>query len=263
MQIARKIRKINSHPGFTLLEIILVLAISIGLVTIAFSFTPDRQRAQFTDSMKQVVGNLQAVQNDVASGLGPPPGCPTSPSCPLAPGEQLIGRAISFSTGTSFNQETLAASGSNPSITVGKSYHTFQLKLVIGTDGKLDTLANYEGTDAEKIAGTSINLPDNVGFRGYTYTSCSSIDSISQPILIAFLNLPQNSDVNTNNLSLASPVLAGAVDFSPGAATTFLDSYSSPAAQTETQLCFRDLNNRYGATITIKPKANQIILTYQ
>lgn len=91
------------RSGVTLIELILVLAISAFMIVLALGGLTNRGRSQFDDGMNQVLNNLREVQNEAVNGQAPI--CKGGATGCLDSGQQVFGRAVSFAT-TSNEYET-------------------------------------------------------------------------------------------------------------------------------------------------------------
>jgi type II secretory pathway pseudopilin PulG len=81
--------------GVTLIELILVLAISAFMIVLALGGLTNRGRVQFDDGVNQVLNSLRQVQNEAVNGQAPI--CRAGAPC-LLPGQQVLGRGVSFTT---------------------------------------------------------------------------------------------------------------------------------------------------------------------
>ncbi len=100
------------RSGVTLIELILVLAISAFMIVLALGGVNNRGRSQFDDGMSQVLNNLRKIQNEAASGQwagatnpeckSPNPFAVNEGRC-LASGGEMVGRGVSFATTTAAN----------------------------------------------------------------------------------------------------------------------------------------------------------------
>ena len=95
--ISRKQRK-----GVTLIELIIVLAISAFMITIALNGITNRGRSSFDDGMKQVFNDLRSIQNEAAAGQGPVESnsftCTSGSEKCLLAGQELVGKGVTLST---------------------------------------------------------------------------------------------------------------------------------------------------------------------
>lgn len=87
--------KLRLGRGVTLIELILVLAISAFMIVLALGGLTNRGRVQFDDGVKQVLNSLRQVQNEAVNGQAPI--CKAGAPC-LLPGQQVLGRGMSFTT---------------------------------------------------------------------------------------------------------------------------------------------------------------------
>ena len=86
------------RPGVTLIELIIVLAITALMVPAAFSALGNNDRAKFDINTQQLQSSLRLSLNRAEAGIGPEPdsNCPGGSSCPLQPGDLLFGEALHF-----------------------------------------------------------------------------------------------------------------------------------------------------------------------
>ncbi len=137
---------ITKQRGVTLVELILVLAISSFMIVLALGGINNRGRGEFDNSMKQVLNNLRQVQNEAASGQLVGSNCDatvTNPNqrdlagCPRD-GEEIVGKGVSFGLSASANfggdscskATSYGASGSPATST---AYYEYVIKRGAGT----------------------------------------------------------------------------------------------------------------------------------
>ena len=87
---------LKPNRGVTLIELILVLAISAFMIVLALGGLTNRGRVQFDDGVSQVLNNLRQVQNEAVNGQAPI--CTVGASNCLQSGHQVFGRGVSFRT---------------------------------------------------------------------------------------------------------------------------------------------------------------------
>lgn len=95
------------RSGVTLIELILVLAISSFMIVLALGGLTNRGRSQFDDGMNQVLNNLRQVQNEAASGQLAGSKCSATMTdaqrdaagCPKD-GQEVVGKGISLALNT-------------------------------------------------------------------------------------------------------------------------------------------------------------------
>ena len=81
----------NKKYGFSLVELVIVLAISSLLMVMVGGFYAQRRSIASDDAIQQMVSQIQTVQNETKSNLGP------SSNTSFSSGETFYGEAIEFS----------------------------------------------------------------------------------------------------------------------------------------------------------------------
>ncbi len=81
----------NKKYGFSLVELVIVLAISSLLMVMVGGFYAQRRSVASDDAVQQMVSQIQTVQNETKSNLGP------SSNTSFSSGETFYGEAIEFS----------------------------------------------------------------------------------------------------------------------------------------------------------------------
>lgn len=108
----RLIPEFPIRSGVTLVELILVLAISSFMIVLALGGVNNRGRSQFDQGMDQVLSSLRQAQNEATNGQGLK--CTTgTPGC-LASGQEIFGRGMSFKVGVDSYKIFLVNSWGNP-----------------------------------------------------------------------------------------------------------------------------------------------------
>jgi prepilin-type N-terminal cleavage/methylation domain-containing protein len=87
-------RRVNK--GLTIIEVIIVLAISAGLAVISIGAFSSRGRTQADEAAKLVMADIAKVRNEAVQGLGPT----TTAGASKLTGNQIFGQAIEFRTGS-------------------------------------------------------------------------------------------------------------------------------------------------------------------
>ncbi len=143
----------HSNNGFSLVELVIVLAISALLLTIVGGFYAQRRNVASDDVMQQMISRIQTVQNETQSNLGP------TSSGSFTSGETFYGEAIEFS-----NTDCISADQSCMIV------H----KLKLSSDGK--TIIDYEKKKFDNSQGLFYYAGPSVstGCTGSGYVSCFS-----------------------------------------------------------------------------------------
>ncbi len=224
------------HRGITLIEVIIVLAISSMLIVIAAGFLRNNGRSDFDNSMRQLTNEIRAVQNEANTGIGPDPttydcparvdsfGVPLSgypaagkQACPYAPYIDSNGQTqptFAFGRSLSFGHATNDANFGNVSV----GGNSLGLSYFVNTLGFKPKLA----VNVFAISSTPQvkQLPANVGFLGYCVndTSCNTFtntntSSSSNPATTVFGRVNLSADLQSlpNN---------GVANFAAGSALT-------------------------------------------
>lgn len=121
-----RMRKVK-NKGFSLVEVVIVLAISAGLIVIALSVFSQRRRVASDDAVEQIASSVQTVRNEAQNGFGP------ADDTGFNHNDTLYGEAIRFSNGADCNNNLpcmivykLKAS-KNGANTVFSSYENYQI----------------------------------------------------------------------------------------------------------------------------------------
>lgn len=267
------------RSGVTLIELILVLAISAFMIVLALGGLTNRGRSQFDDGVRQVFNNLRKVQNEAASGQW---AGATSPACVnpspfdvnegrcLGAGAEMVGRGVGFAT-------TVAANNSLQSDQFNGIYvseHNFEVQtsatppyarafyeFYIGrgpkprsvTDGRFDKIAS-------PLLEKQAKLPAGVGLSSITY---KPIGGTEQPRDRGMLNFVRyESDASDQAPATALPFFFNQAYFQDTDALTTLppgafssaqvyDNYQTPQESTITLYFIGTDNSNYKASIVI------------
>ena len=84
------IRRVNK--GLTIIEVLIVLAVSTSLAVISIGAFSSRGRTQDDDAARQVLADIALVRNQAQQGQGPP----TDAGRTALAGSELFGQAIIF-----------------------------------------------------------------------------------------------------------------------------------------------------------------------
>lgn len=157
-------KKLLTEPkkrrGVTLIELIVVLAITAMMVPAAFAVFGNQDRSQFDIGMQQIQSDLRLALNRADTGIGPEPsGCP-GPSCPLHTDDLLFGERIQI-----------------PEVSSTKKY--ISDRLLVRSD---NSVASLGGTYAK-----TVNLPPDIQFTSaQTKSVTNAVASLSTPASIVF-----------------------------------------------------------------------------
>ena len=109
------IRRVNK--GLTIIEVLIVLAVSTSLAVISIGAFSSRGRTQDDDAARQVLADIALVRNQAQQGQGPP----TDAGRTALAGSELFGQAIIF-TQDATNMEVKKLAKSSSGIYVYESY---------------------------------------------------------------------------------------------------------------------------------------------
>jgi len=94
-------RRVNK--GLTIIEVLIVLAVSSGLAVISIGAFSSRGRTQSDEAARLVMADIAKVRNDAVQGSGPT----TEQGENLVVGKELFGQAIEFVTDSAFLGDTM------------------------------------------------------------------------------------------------------------------------------------------------------------
>lgn len=286
------------RAGITLIEVIIVMAISAMLVVIVVSVGQSRGRREFDVNMKALASAIQTAQNAAAAGIGPDPqnNCNSTapkvdpsapiPLCPFVPAggnptvSELAGTAMVFAPGGK--------------VTKLGDYHP-----VIGRSGGSTTSLStayysYNVSNYFFVAygyGTPVKhqMPADIGFIGACLanqlilpapTACPQLKTQAMTLLFGrFLNGAASGTLDYNGSSLQL-VTDAAIGTDGTDSTQYVGDPSPPlkvigsnpgycpgavvgcttANHQDIFLNFQDFSGQYHATITLHTKDNTIDL---
>lgn len=130
-------RRVNK--GLTIIEVLIVLAISAGLAVISIGAFSSRGRTQSDEAARLVMADIAKVRNDAVQGLGPT----TVQGKNLVDGKELFGQAIEFRT--------------NDSTFLGDTMRVY--KLMIDSSNYISA---YETYDIPITGGLKLYVPQTV-----------------------------------------------------------------------------------------------------
>jgi|GEM_PF-1560298 len=111
------IRRVNK--GLTIIEVLIVLAVSTSLAVISIGAFSSRGRTQDDDAARQVLADIALVRNQAQQGQGP---TTDAGRALLTSGSELFGHAIIFTQDATNMEVKKLAKASNGSIYVYESY---------------------------------------------------------------------------------------------------------------------------------------------
>jgi prepilin-type N-terminal cleavage/methylation domain-containing protein len=128
-------RRVNK--GLTIIEVLIVLAISAGLAVISIGAFSSRGRTQADEAARLMMADIAKVRNEAVQGLGPT----TSDATSRLAGNELFGQAIEFRT---------------DSVSLGDTMRVYKLMLSGGT-----TISAYEYYDIPLSGGLKMYVPQS------------------------------------------------------------------------------------------------------
>lgn len=167
-------RRVNK--GLTIIEVLIVLAISAGLAVISIGVFSSQGRTRSDDAARLVMADIAKVRSDAVQGLGPT----TSDGSSKLAGNQIFGQAIEFVTDSSY---------------LGKTMRVYKLMISGGA-----TISAYEYYDLPLTQNLKFYIPQTASGTENT-TLCSNFYSCYNPIGVdgnnlGFQSLGQYEDSN-------------------------------------------------------------------
>lgn len=268
---------LKSSRGVTLIELILVLAISAFMIVLALGGLTNRGRSQFDDGMNQVFNNLRKIQNEAASGqwagvtnpacLNPSPYDVNEGRC-LGSGAEMIGKGVSFATTTAANNPIVADQANytiehNFDVQTGASpvYARAFYEYYIGR-GPKPTVPS--GPRFDKIVASLLEkqakFPSGVGLSKITYKAAGGVEQDRDRGMLNFVRY--ESDDSDQAPAVALPFFfnqayirdTGAIgSLPPGAfsSSQTYDNYQTPQDSIITLYFVGSDNSNFKASIVI------------
>jgi prepilin-type N-terminal cleavage/methylation domain-containing protein len=192
------IRRVNK--GLTIIEVLIVLAVSTSLAVISIGAFSSRGRTQDDDAARQVLADIALVRNQAQQGQGPT----TAATTALTSGSELFGQAIIF-TQDATNMEVKKLAKSSSGIYVYESYtvnnpSSLAWNVSKGSDNTLSTATC--STTTQFLA-----CFDGVPFKNSTNPIINKINNITTPVIkliLVFKNGSGESYALTDNADNAS-----------------------------------------------------------
>ncbi len=270
---------LSLRSGVTLIELILVLAISAFMIVLALGGLTNRGRSQFDDGMRQVFNNLRKVQNEAASGqwagatssacANPDAAAVVKGEC-LGAGAEMVGRGVSFAITTAANN----AAQPNPYAPNYLIEHNFDVQASATPPYARAFYEFYIGRGAkptptaperfDKVVGPLLEkqakLPAGVGLSGITYKPPGGSEQPRDRGMLNFVRY--ESDTSDQAPSAALPFFfsqayfqdTGAMGSLPAGAfssSQTYDNYQTPQESTITLYFVGTDNANYKASIVI------------
>ena len=206
------IRRVNK--GLTIIEVLIVLAVSTSLAVISIGAFSSRGRTQDDDAARQVLADIALVRNQAQQGQGP---TTDAGRTALASGSELFGQAIIFTNeGTRLDIKKLAKD------TAGAIY-IYEENTIENPQKLAWNTASISGFSVA-CANTFISCYDQgAGFKSFTYSSNLIIKSLDNT------SCPPNTTCPTANRE-TKLVLVFKNGTGESYALTSFDDNSSPAS---------------------------------
>ena len=198
------IRRVNK--GLTIIEVLIVLAVSTSLAVISIGAFSSRGRTQDDDAARQVLADIALVRNQAQQGQGPP----TDAGRTALAGSELFGQAIIF-TQDATNMEVKKLAKSSSGIYVYESYTvnnpsslawnvsrgdgvTTRGQSCDGADNKTQFLSCYQDPIVD---GVGAMMPFLNSANAYVKNIISTGTVVIKPVLV-FLNGTGESYIMTD-----------------------------------------------------------------
>lgn len=110
----------NKQKGVSLLEVVIVMAISAMMIAVVFQWLSVRKRTQFTTDMNTLLSQVKGVQTAVLANEGPKKeGAPPLPCTQILPTDEIVGQAVYFSKQNprKYQIYKLRSPSANPNVT--------------------------------------------------------------------------------------------------------------------------------------------------
>jgi prepilin-type N-terminal cleavage/methylation domain-containing protein len=156
------IRRVNK--GLTIIEVLIVLAVSAGLAVISIGAFSSRGRTQADEAARLMMADIVKVRNDAVQGLGPT----TSDGSSKLAGNELFGQAIEFRTDDNY---------------LGETMRVYRLMISGGT-----TISAYEYYDIPLTQNLKFYIPQTLAGTE-SQSPCNSFYSCYNPISTTGANL--------------------------------------------------------------------------
>lgn len=217
----------RKQKGVSLLEVVIVLAISAMMLATVFQWLSVRKRTQFTTDMNTLLSGIKGVQTATLANEGPKGDNSTSPCSPINPKDEIVGQAVYFEK-------------ANP--------HKYKLYRLRSLEGNNSVISCYEWKE--------IALPSSVGYEG-TQESLSQSQYGDKAFVVFLRSTNQAYYWNCN------PLRAGCTGRqSSGLISSDFDT-SKQNNNSDLYLNFKDLNDEnFKAKINFNLRNNKVGLSF-
>lgn len=164
----------TKRRGVSLVELIIVLAISALMVTIAIATFGSRKRVVADDAAKQIESIYQTARNEAQQGLGPTNGATFNP------GETLFGQAMQFRNNCTGTTSCITVYKLKQNGTTVTSYESYDVNLREGL--MFDLTSNLTSSSCPAF-GTCYQSPGSSVYKGLG-VSPINMAAISVPMVV-------------------------------------------------------------------------------
>lgn len=295
-------KKLKKPSGITLVEVVIVIAISALLVLAAVRLNANRGRREFDNSMRELVAGLKNTQNAVQAGIGPDvtANCQTMTYTDVAAdpdylnGEQDCPYGVLLGVENIFARDDSDSAVTPSTLDDDRDYNMIDIGGgVLGARNYFQTKASFIvipcagcGSGVRPYGGTKkISMPSGVAYQGACYDGQAGCDiesgsgsGFTDGVNIIFAKTtqisPSSPSTNASNLVLSTFVKRCTMFFDPAWSSTTPPqgcNYSvgsmylnnDPYTKTDITLKFASYDNKYKARINVKPLSNEINLEFE
>ncbi|MCX6806143.1 MAG: type II secretion system protein [Patescibacteria group bacterium] len=255
------IRRVNK--GLTIIEVLIVLAVSTSLAVISIGAFSSRGRTQDDDAARQVLADIALVRNQAQQGQGPTTDAGRNN---LASGSELFGQAIIF-TQDATNMEVKKLAKSSIGIYVYESYTVNNPSSLAWNvsrgDGDTRSDENCDGAFNKTqflscyqdpiVAGVGAMMPFRNSANAYVKNIISTGTVVIKPVLV-FLNGTGESYIMTDCQPASTACTIGGYNMA-----SYTDIASYAATQ---QRKFRLGLAKKGSTVPASTKSPQYYINF-
>ena len=293
--------KLKKSKGITLVEVVIVIAISALLVLAAVRLNANRGRREFDNSMRELLAGLKNTQSAVQAGIGPDQNadCQTKTWTDVSDEDRgaFDNGTQACPYGTLFGVENIFATNDSPATASSLDDRDYNM---IDIGGGISGARNYFQTKSSFIAipcigcgsgvrpygGVKTNsMPSNVVYLGACYDKQLDCDvetgsgsGFRQAVNIIFAKTtqlsPTSPTLNASNLVLSTFTKRCTMFFDPNWGSTNPDNgcdytighmylNEDPNVKRDITLKFASYDNAHKARITVKPLSNELNLEFE